>query len=59
MKRFIVGFLLGSMLASGVVYAKEYLSDFDKNSVVVLNEELRLIWAELREHETRLDDGGL
>lgn len=59
MRRFIFGFLLGAMVSSGMVYAKEYLNDFGKDSVVVLNEELRLIWAELRDHETRLDDGGL
>jgi len=59
MKRFIVGFLIGSLMASGFVYAKEYLNDFDKNSVVVLNEELRIINSTLRDHESRMVAHGI
>jgi hypothetical protein len=54
MKRFIVGAVLGYMLASGILQAQEFLNDLQDSSTPVMNEELRKINQTLRDHETRI-----
>ena len=63
MSKFIIGFLIGSLLVSGIVHAKmkqeENISNFtDDQSLATLNEQLRQIRATLDDHEQRLVAGG-
>lgn len=49
MKRFVAGFLLGSLLISGITYAYRIpkplrITDFDQKNLVVLNETLENLW---------------
>lgn len=49
MKRFIIGFILGSVLVSSVTYAyripkPQRITDFDQNGLVILNETLEQLW---------------
>ena len=49
MKRFVTGFLLGSILISGITYAyripkPQRITDFDQNGLVILNETLENLW---------------
>jgi len=47
--RFIIGFLLGSLLVTGISYAyrtpkPQRITDFDQNGLVTLNETLEQLW---------------
>ena len=47
--RFIIGFLLGSLLVTGISYAyrtpkPQRITDFDQNGLVILNENLEQLW---------------
>ena len=47
--RFIIGFILGSILISGITYAyrapkPQRITDFDQNGLVILNETLEQLW---------------
>jgi len=54
-KGFFLGVFLGYMLASAVLLAREEkLVDFEERSLPILNEEIRLIWEKLDNHETRI-----
>ena len=49
MKRFMLGFLLGSLLINGISYAyrtpkPQRITDFDQNGLVILNETLENLW---------------
>jgi len=49
MKRFILGIILGSLLATGVSYAyripkPQRITAFDQNGLVILNEVLDNLW---------------
>jgi len=49
MKKFIIGFILGSLLVSEVSYAyrmpkPQRITDFDQNGLVILNEVLEQLW---------------
>ena len=49
MKKFICGFILGSLLISGISYAyrapkPQRITDFDQNGLVSLNETLEQLW---------------
>lgn len=49
MKRFILGFIAGSFLVSGISYAyriprPQRITDFDQNGLVILNETLERLW---------------
>ena len=59
MTKFIIGVIFGFILACGIVWASEVIVDFSARSVPILNEELRIIRATLRDHETRLTAHGL
>jgi len=49
MRRIICGFILGSLLVSGISYAyrtpkPQRITDFNQNGLVILNENLEQLW---------------
>jgi hypothetical protein len=54
MKKIVIGIILGFLMASGIVWAREVLVDFSDNSLPMLNEELRDIRRILADHEARI-----
>lgn len=49
MKKFVLGFILGSLLISGISYAyrapkPQRITAFDENNLVVINEVLENLW---------------
>lgn len=63
MKRFLVGVVVGSILATSIgnaaVKNQEVIVDASEGSLATLNEQLRQIRATLSDHEQRLIGGGL
>jgi hypothetical protein len=54
MRRLIIGMVLGFLLATGIIWAKEVIVDFTDSSLPILNEELRDIRRILIDHEARI-----
>ena len=44
MRKFILGFLMGSLIFGGAIFAREKIVDFSETSVELLNEMIRKIW---------------
>lgn len=49
MRKFVIGFILGSILISGITYAyripkPQRITDFDQKGLVILNETLENLW---------------
>lgn len=49
MKKIVLGFILGSLLTTGLVYAyrspkPQRITDFDQRGLVILNESLEQLW---------------
>ena len=49
MRKFILGFLIGSLIFGGAVIAREQLVDFSEDSISTLNEIIRKIWYALED----------
>jgi len=55
MKKFILGFLIGSLIFGGSVFARDKIVDFSEASVELLNEIVRKVWFQLDDKAVRDD----